>query len=192
MLEALHKEHKVEAGRLVSVSAAPEKARRQADLATADLAAAHQLLSAAETKHMEVESAARGASEHLRQRQVRGAAVLGRNLCLKCLRMMPGTRPCRQTRPATNKQPARLQRSTVARPGSTIVAALFLCHHSLLLSQLEYAGAMSTLEHARIMLEAKDRHSDDISRDVELAGLEKEKILGDQAGVAMAMQVCAG
>lgn len=50
---------------------------------------------------------------------------------------------------------------------------------------------MSVLERARIMLEAKDRHSDDISRDVDLAGLETEKILGDQAGVAMAMQVCS-
>jgi tetrahydromethanopterin S-methyltransferase subunit G len=48
---------------------------------------------------------------------------------------------------------------------------------------------MTALERARIMLEAKDRHSDDISRDVELAGLEKEQILGDQAGVAMATQV---
>lgn len=54
---------------------------------------------------------------------------------------------------------------------------------------MEYAAAMSGLERARIMLEAKDRHSDDISRDVDLAGLETEKILGDQAGVAMAMQV---
>jgi hypothetical protein len=49
---------------------------------------------------------------------------------------------------------------------------------------------MSALERARIMLEAKDRHADDVSRDVELAGLEKERILGDQAGVAMATQVC--
>jgi hypothetical protein len=48
---------------------------------------------------------------------------------------------------------------------------------------------MSALERARIMLEAKDRHADDVSRDVELAGLEKERILGDQAGVAMATQV---
>ena len=56
--------------------------------------------------------------------------------------------------------------------------------------QLEYAAAMSGLERARIMLEAKDRHSDEVSRDVELAGLEKERILGDQADVAMAMQVC--
>lgn len=55
--------------------------------------------------------------------------------------------------------------------------------------QLEYAAAMSSLERARIMLEAKDRHSDDISRDIELAGLEKEKILGDQAGIALATQV---
>ena len=42
------------------------------------------------------------------------------------------------------------------------------------------------------MLEANYRHSDNISRDVELAGLEKEQILGDQAGVAMATQVRLG
>jgi hypothetical protein len=71
VLESLQKEHKQEHGRLVSVTAAPEKARRQADLATADLAAAQQLLAAAETKHMEVEANLRGVSEHLRQRQVR-------------------------------------------------------------------------------------------------------------------------
>ena len=57
--------------------------------------------------------------------------------------------------------------------------------------QMDYASAMSALERARIMLDAKDRHSDDVSRDLELAGLEKEQILGDQAGVAMATQVCA-
>lgn len=39
------------------------------------------------------------------------------------------------------------------------------------------------------MLEAKERHGDDVSRDVDLAGLEKERILGDQANIAMAMQV---
>lgn len=54
---------------------------------------------------------------------------------------------------------------------------------------MDYASAMGALERARIMLEAKDRHADDVSRDVDLAGLEKERILGDQAGVAMATQV---
>lgn len=76
VLEGMQKEHKQEHGRLVSVTAAPEKARRQADLATADLSAAHQLLAAAETKHLEVEANLRGVSEHLRQRQVRLKAVL--------------------------------------------------------------------------------------------------------------------
>lgn len=70
MLDGLQKEHKVETGKLVSVSAAPEKARRQADLATADLAAAQQLLAAAETRQMEVEVAVRAVSDQLRQRQV--------------------------------------------------------------------------------------------------------------------------
>jgi hypothetical protein len=54
---------------------------------------------------------------------------------------------------------------------------------------MDYASAMSDLERSRIMLEAKERHADDVSRDVDLAGLEQEKILGDQAGVAMATQV---
>jgi hypothetical protein len=67
----LQKEHKQETGKLVSVSAAPDKARRQADLAVANLAAAQQLLAAAETRRMEAESALRGVSEQLRQRQVR-------------------------------------------------------------------------------------------------------------------------
>lgn len=70
MLDGLQKEHKVETGKLVSVSAAPEKARRQADLATADLAAAQQLLAAAETRQMQVEVALRAVSDQLRQRQV--------------------------------------------------------------------------------------------------------------------------
>jgi hypothetical protein len=55
---------------------------------------------------------------------------------------------------------------------------------------MDYASAMSALERVRIMLEAKDRHADDVGRDVDLAGLEKERILGGQAGIAMAMQVC--
>jgi hypothetical protein len=80
LVSNLEKEHKQEAGKLVSVSAAPEKARRQADLAVADLATAQQLLAAAETKRMEVESAVRGASEQLRQRQVRNGAL--RHHCL--------------------------------------------------------------------------------------------------------------
>lgn len=67
----LQKKHKQETGKLVSVSAAPDKARRQADLAVADLAAAQQLLAAAETRRMEADSALRGVSEQLRQRQVR-------------------------------------------------------------------------------------------------------------------------
>jgi hypothetical protein len=76
VLESLQKEHKQEHGRLVNVTAAPEKARRQANLAMADLAAAQQLLAAADTKHMEVEANLRGVSEHLRQRQVRAAVCV--------------------------------------------------------------------------------------------------------------------
>lgn len=52
------------------MSAAPEKARRQADLAVADLSAAQHLLAVAETKRAEAEAALRGVSDQLRQRQV--------------------------------------------------------------------------------------------------------------------------
>lgn len=71
VLANLQRDHKIQAGRLVSVSAAPEKARRQADLATADLTSAKQLLSAVDTKHMQADAALRAVNEHLRQRQVR-------------------------------------------------------------------------------------------------------------------------
>lgn len=70
VVTGLQREHKLETGRLTSVAAAPEKARRQADLATADLAAAQQLLAAACTKHAQVEAAVRAVNEQLRQRQV--------------------------------------------------------------------------------------------------------------------------
>jgi hypothetical protein len=52
------------------MSAAPEKARRQADLVVADLSAAQHLLTVAETKRTEAEAALRGVSDQLRQRQV--------------------------------------------------------------------------------------------------------------------------
>jgi hypothetical protein len=48
----------------------PEKARRQADLATADLVAAQQLLAAADARLLGAEGAARGALEGERQKQV--------------------------------------------------------------------------------------------------------------------------
>lgn len=88
VLASLQKEHKQETGRLVIVSAAPDKARRQADLAVADLAAAQQLLATAETKRMEAESALRGVSEQLRQRQVRTTQdthYAARTTCFSCL-----------------------------------------------------------------------------------------------------------
>jgi hypothetical protein len=70
VVATLQKEHKAEAARLTRVATAPEKARRQADLAVADLAAAQQLLGAAETKQREVEAAVRAAHEQERARQV--------------------------------------------------------------------------------------------------------------------------
>lgn len=58
-----------------------------------------------------------------------------------------------------------------------------------LLLQLEYAAALATLERARIMAETKERHADDVLKDVELAGVEKEKILAEQVDLDMRMQV---
>lgn len=55
--------------------------------------------------------------------------------------------------------------------------------------QLDYAAALAALERSRIMSETKDRHADDVARDVELAGVEREKILADQVDLNMRMQV---
>eukprot|EP00878_Enallax_costatus_P024119 GHUV01025712.1.p1 GENE.GHUV01025712.1~~GHUV01025712.1.p1 ORF type:complete len:220 (+),score=65.92 GHUV01025712.1:1294-1953(+) len=121
---ALQQEHKAESNRLLTVSAAPEKARRQADMAVAELASAQQLLTSADTKLLEVEAAVRAAHDKERQRQ------------------------------------------------------------------LDYAAALATLERTRIMAETKERHADDVTRDVELAGVEREKILADQVDQDMHMQVC--
>lgn len=180
----LQKEHKQETGKLVSVSAAPDKASRQADLAVADLAAAQQLLAAAETRRMEAESALRGVSEQLRQRQVR-VSTPGTLL---------GLREVVIVRAGVKKHPCMLAHSWLAClllwAGLTTATGTQASDLLLLLLQMDYASAISALERVRIMLEAKDRHADDVGRDVDLAGLEKERILGDQAGIAMAMQVC--
>eukprot|EP00879_Flechtneria_rotunda_P029579 GHRR01032001.1.p1 GENE.GHRR01032001.1~~GHRR01032001.1.p1 ORF type:complete len:421 (+),score=194.98 GHRR01032001.1:227-1489(+) len=58
--------------------------------------------------------------------------------------------------------------------------------------QMEYAAALATLERARIKVEAKDRHADEVARDVELAGVEKEKILADQVDLDMRTQALLG
>eukprot|EP00879_Flechtneria_rotunda_P024575 GHRR01026062.1.p1 GENE.GHRR01026062.1~~GHRR01026062.1.p1 ORF type:complete len:403 (+),score=167.21 GHRR01026062.1:1268-2476(+) len=123
---ALQQEHKVESNKLVTVSAAPAKARRQADMAVADLASAQELLKAADSKLLEIEGAARAEYEKERTKQ------------------------------------------------------------------MEYAAALATLERARIKVEAKDRHADEVARDVELAGVEKEKILADQVDLDMRTQALLG
>jgi hypothetical protein len=81
-LAALGQEHKSEQNRLVATSAAPEKARRQADLAVADVKSAQQLLAAADTKLLEVEAAARAAHDRERELQVSyaPAALMSRHL----------------------------------------------------------------------------------------------------------------
>eukprot|EP00775_Hariotina_reticulata_P013164 gene13164-13294_t len=125
-LAALGQEHKAEQNRLVAISAAPEKARRQADLAVADVKSAQQLLAAADTKLLEVEAAARAAHDKERELQV------------------------------------------------------------------SYAAALAQLERARIVAEAKERQQEDVAKDVELAGAEREKILADQVDLDMRMQAHLG
>lgn len=48
------------------------------------------------------------------------------------------------------------------------------------------------LERARIQVEAKDRHADDIKKDVELAGVEADKILADQVDLDLKLRVRSG
>lgn len=63
-------EAKAETNRLTSVSAAPEKARRQADVAASELQAAHALLTSANSALLEVEAGLRAAHDKERQKQV--------------------------------------------------------------------------------------------------------------------------
>mmetsp|Transcript_40583 Transcript_40583/g.90203 ORF Transcript_40583/g.90203 Transcript_40583/m.90203 type:complete len:924 (-) Transcript_40583:938-3709(-) len=46
--------------------------------------------------------------------------------------------------------------------------------------QEEHMKLLNTLDRGRIQVEAKERHADDIRKDVELAGIEADKILADQ------------
>jgi hypothetical protein len=70
-LAKLQQEAKAEGNRLTSVSAAPEKARRQADMAVAELQGAQGLLAAADSALLEAEAALRAAHDRERQKQVR-------------------------------------------------------------------------------------------------------------------------
>lgn len=48
------------------------------------------------------------------------------------------------------------------------------------------------LERGRIQVEAKDRHADDIRKDVELASVEADKILADQVDLDLKLKVSSG
>jgi hypothetical protein len=73
-LSKLQQEAKAEANRLTSVSAAPEKARRQADMAVAELQGAQGLLGSADSALLEAEAALRAAHDRERQKQARCCA----------------------------------------------------------------------------------------------------------------------
>lgn len=51
---------------------------------------------------------------------------------------------------------------------------------------------ISALERGRIQVENKDRHADDIRKDVELAGIEADKVLSDQVDLDMRIKVSKG
>ncbi|WIA38855.1 hypothetical protein OEZ86_002132 [Tetradesmus obliquus] len=70
-------------------------------------------------------------------------------------------------------------------------AALRAAHDKERQKQLEYASLLAALERGRIMTETKDRHVDDVAHDVELAGIEREKILSDQVDLDLRMQALA-
>jgi hypothetical protein len=74
-LARLQQEAKAEANRLTSVSAAPEKARRQADMAVAELQGAQGLLASADSAQLEAEAALRAAHDRERLKQVRAGMM---------------------------------------------------------------------------------------------------------------------
>ncbi|MEW5305818.1 MAG: hypothetical protein WDW36_008335 [Sanguina aurantia] len=54
--------------------------------------------------------------------------------------------------------------------------------------QEEHSRMGNQLERGRIQVEAKDRHADDIRKDVELAGVEADKILADQVDLDLKLR----
>jgi hypothetical protein len=52
-----------------------------------------------------------------------------------------------------------------------------------------HVQALSALERARILAEARERHAADVARDVELAGVEAEKALADGADLEITLKV---
>lgn len=58
--------------------------------------------------------------------------------------------------------------------------------------QEEHSRMANQLERGRIQVEAKDRHADDIRKDVELASVEADKILADQVDLDLKLKVSSG
>jgi hypothetical protein len=169
-LAKLQQEAKAEANRLTSVSAAPEKARRQADMAVAELQGAQGLLAAADSALLEAEAALRAAHDKERQKQVSSGSAEEHAMqcssnylrlwpmatCLCCCRHAEAVSSLAVRCPSADKH--------------ALLIALCCCWRVVVLMQLEYASALAALERGRIMAEAKERHADDVAHDVELAG----------------------
>jgi len=51
--------------------------------------------------------------------------------------------------------------------------------------QDEHARLLTALDKSRVQVEAKERHADDVRKDVELAGIEADQILADQVDLDM-------
>jgi len=60
------------------------------------------------------------------------------------------------------------------------------------LPQALHVQALSALERARILMEAKGRHAADVAKDVELAAVEAERVLADAAELDVALRVRRG
>ena len=119
----MQQDHRTATNSLLTVAASPDKARRQADLAIADLSSAQSAAAASDVRLREVEAAVKLGIEKVRQKQ------------------------------------------------------------------LEHAQLMAATERARIMASAKERSLDDLAKDLDLAGVEADKILADQVDLDVALRV---
>ncbi|KAJ9511397.1 hypothetical protein QJQ45_029792 [Haematococcus lacustris] len=57
--------------------------------------------------------------------------------------------------------------------------------------QNEHAKLLNGLDRARVQVQTKDRHADDIRKDLELASIEADKILADQVDLDMRIKAAA-
>jgi hypothetical protein len=152
--------------------ALPERARRAADLAVAERAAAQQQLAAAAARLLEAEAAAQGAEEAEREQQVggRGGQVSP---------VGGGWRPAARGFGWDWRELC----CGAQRRLAPVVFAPAACTQAL------HVQALSALERARILAEAKERHAAGITRDVEMAGVEAEKTLAEGAALDVRLAV---